>query len=108
MAEKEEKNKLIKVIKEHNSSFKHKIWYTKHYGSAFSRVGVPDFLLCYRGKFIAIEMKAPKKSPTKVQESTLCGIIEAGGIAAWFDSGKDAVEWLLNRVQNIDEIVDNG
>ena len=38
-----------------------------------------DFLVCYRGYFIAIEAKAPGKMPTKFQELTMEKIRKAGG-----------------------------
>lgn len=45
------------------------------------RHGVPDILICLRGKFIAIELKRDGKMPTKLQELKLEKIRRAGGIA---------------------------
>ena len=45
-----------------------------------------DFLICYKGKFIAIETKAPGKKPTKFQELTLREIEGAAGIVKIIDS----------------------
>jgi len=42
---------------------------------------VPDFLICNRGGFIAIEAKAGKGKTTALQESHLAKIRDAGGIA---------------------------
>jgi hypothetical protein len=39
-----------------------------------------DFLLCVRGKFIAIETKAPGKKLTPLQETTKAQIEAAGGL----------------------------
>ena len=42
-------------------------------------VGIPDFLICYRGWFIAIELKREGKFLNKIQEYILEKIKEAGG-----------------------------
>lgn len=47
------------------------------YGTA----GLPDVLCCYRGKYVAFEVKTPTGKLTKLQEVTLRRISEAGGIA---------------------------
>jgi len=48
--------------------------------------GIPDFIVCVGGKFVAIEAKAPGKHPTKLQMRTLGKIFEAGGLPAVIDS----------------------
>lgn len=70
------------------------IYFIKHYGCAYSRVGVPDFLICLEGKFVGVEMKDRGKKPTVRQEIELNKIRELGGIAAWFDNAEDAINWL--------------
>jgi hypothetical protein len=45
-----------------------------------------DCLACVRGRFVAIETKAPGKTPTPLQETTLTKIAEAGGWALVIDS----------------------
>lgn len=44
--------------------------------------GLPalDYLLCVAGHFVAIETKAPGKSPTPRQEATIAAIRAAGGL----------------------------
>ena len=44
------------------------------------RSGVPDFLICHRGYFIAIEVKTPKGSVSRLQHYTLEKIKGASGI----------------------------
>jgi hypothetical protein len=48
-----------------------------------------DTLLCYRGKFIAIEAKAPGKEPTPRQRFTTREILAAGGKVFRFDGTAD-------------------
>ena len=51
-----------------------------------SRNGTPDLLCCYKGRFIAIEVKRPGEKPTVLQNAKLEKIREAGGVAVWVDS----------------------
>ena len=56
-------------------------WYVTPIASAYSRAGVPDYIACHQGRFIAIECKAGKGKTTKLQERELANIKAAGGIA---------------------------
>ena len=46
-----------------------------------SRVGCPDLLVCWRGLFVALEVKVPGNPPTKAQLRQMALIREAGGAA---------------------------
>ena len=48
---------------------------------AVNRAGVPDILACIGGKFVAIEVKRPKKEATPLQFHHMQRIREAGGVA---------------------------
>jgi hypothetical protein len=52
-----------------------------HYWKASDRVhpGVSDIICCYRGCFVAIELKSATGRPTKKQESFIVDTIVAGG-----------------------------
>jgi pantoate kinase len=50
-------------------------------GTGYGNSGVPDFLVCHQGEFIAIEAKAGKGKTTALQESHLAKIRTAGGTA---------------------------
>lgn len=54
----------------------------KIHGGIYSQ-GIPDLLACYRGFFIAFEVKTPenKKGATKLQQYNLKAIRRAGGYA---------------------------
>jgi hypothetical protein len=47
--------------------------------------GTPDFLVCYRGRFVGIECKAGKNVPTALQLAALDRITGAGGLALVID-----------------------
>lgn len=47
----------------------------------FGASGVPDIIVCHRGRFIAIECKAGTNKPTKLQQKNIDDIIANGGVA---------------------------
>lgn len=56
-------------------------YYAMPIGSGYGNAGVPDFLICHRGRFIAVEAKAGNNKPTALQESHMENIRNKGGIA---------------------------
>ena len=54
---------------------------TGGYGSS----GVPDFLVCYEGRFIGIECKANGNTPTALQMKNLRDIESCEGVALVVD-----------------------
>lgn len=54
-------------------------WYCTPLGAGYGRAGVPDFIVCHRGKFVAIECKAGKGKTTAPQDRELAAIGGAGG-----------------------------
>lgn len=63
------------------------VWYCMPMGTGFGSSGVPDFLCCQGGQFIAIETKAPgkRRNTTVLQDRQLAAIGEAGGRAVVID-----------------------
>jgi len=78
-------------------------YYAMPIGTGYGNAGVPDFLICLNGSFIAIEAKAGKGKTTALQEKNLRLIREAGGCALIvnednIDDLKDKLEsWVRNR-----------
>ena len=64
-----------------------------------NRKGIPDIIACYKGIFLAIEVKTPDKlnNTTKLQEFNLRKISEAGGYSL-VASEVDQVEAILARI----------
>jgi pantoate kinase len=56
-------------------------YYAMPIGTGYGNSGVPDFLICSGGRFIAVEAKAGDNQPTALQESHLQKIRAKGGIA---------------------------
>lgn len=58
------------------------MWFVSPRGGPFGKAGCPDWLICWMGVFIAIEVKSEEGAPTPLQISQLKQIKAAGGIAA--------------------------
>jgi len=67
------KAKIKAVLRTHN------IYYAMPIGTGYGNSGVPDFLCCINGHFVAIEAKAGKEQPTALQLKNLQAIKTAGG-----------------------------
>lgn len=67
------------------------VWFFKVFGNGIQVGGIPDFIICYRGRFVAIELKRPDGQGRleKRQEAQLRRICEAGGVAVVIDSFDD-------------------
>ncbi len=63
-------------------------WYFKPYMAGFGKGGVPDIIVCFKGKFIAIEVKREGKNPTPLQERQMEEIRQAGGKTIWGTASK--------------------
>lgn len=66
------KNQVIKYLKTLEGC-----WYYKSSDRFTS--GIPDLLICFRGHFVALELKAPKGKVSKLQSHTLAAIGDAKG-----------------------------
>ena len=64
------------------------IWYFMPAANGFGKAGIPDFIACYEGRFVAIETKAPGKidNLTENQKARIEEIRRAGGVAVVVDS----------------------
>ena len=57
------------------------VYYAMPIGTGYGNSGVPDFLCCVRGRFLAIEAKAGKGKTTALQDKNIKQIIASGGLA---------------------------
>ena len=75
---------------------KYGVYYAMPIGTGFGNSGVPDFLCCVGGKFLAIEAKAGAGKTSALQEKHLREIKEAGGsTAVIYETNIDDLEnWL--------------
>ena len=68
--------------------------------TGFGRSGVPDIIVCYKGKFIGIECKAGKGKLTALQEYNIEQIKRNQGLAIVIYEGN--IEELLALVKEIE------
>ncbi len=94
MIEKQVKSEVKKILKEFD------VWWYMPVPTGFSRAGVPDFIVCHRGRFLGIETKAPNRRGEKngglslIQMKTKQDIERAGGTFMVYDGGEDHKELL--------------
>lgn len=89
------KEKIKKILKEHGA------WYAMPMGTGYGNSGVPDFLVCLNGEFLAIEAKAGKGVPTALQEKNLRDIEKAGGRALIINEQSLELEVLEAVLENM-------
>jgi hypothetical protein len=73
----------------------------------YGRSGIPDIVVCYRGRFIGVECKAGKNQATALQEAELIKIEQAQGIAIIVNElNVVEIENLLNTIDNLQDMKD--
>jgi pantoate kinase len=85
------KSEIKKLLKEQH------VYYAMPIGSAFGNSGVPDFLCCVNGYFLAIEAKANGGKPTALQKKHLTDIDKAGGYALVVDNNN--LDYLASMIK---------
>lgn len=56
-------------------------WYFFPAQNGLGRAGIPDAIVCYHGRFLAVEFKAGYNKTTALQEREISNIHKAGGAA---------------------------
>ena len=75
------------------------VYYAMPIGTGYGNSGVPDFLCCVRGRFLAIEAKAGKGKTTALQDKNIKQIIASGGLAIVVnEDNMQELEFLLKHV----------
>ena len=94
-------DKLVKFVR---TTFRKEAWFLKVAGSAAQRSGVPDYIICIKGKFVAIETKREDGSGrASGQQKIECRRIQqAGGIAIISDDFKEIKKLLLGVYKSED------
>ena len=70
----------------------------KTHGGMYGTAGIPDVIICYRGRFVAFEVKTPSGKLTKLQENTITKIKNAKGQAFKVTSAAE-VAAILNQLE---------
>ena len=61
---------LITTIKKYLATLPETFAWKEH-GGQYGTAGIPDIIVCHRGRFIALEAKVGKNQPTKLQAVTI-------------------------------------
>ncbi len=69
-------------------------WLNFHGGDLFMPMGIPDIIGCYKGRFVALEVKRPGEQPRKLQEHTISLLRNAGAAVAVVFSREDVVKFI--------------
>lgn len=72
----------------------------KEHGGMYGTSGIPDIIACYRGRFVAFEVKTPTGKLTKLQEITMQQIIEAKGQAFKVTSAAEVAS-ILKKMEDL-------
>jgi len=73
-------------------------FFFKEHGGQYGTAGLPDIIVCYRGRFVAFEVKTPSGRPSKLQEITIQRIKAAKGQACIVRSVED-VKQILDTLE---------
>ena len=104
-------NKVKKALKSFLDSLKPEMCYYSASAGAFSVGGVSDIICCYRGCFLAIEVKAPNRRTesarglSALQLAFFKQVVSAGGAAIVFDGGLDDWNDLRNWINSVNSFV---
>jgi hypothetical protein len=67
-----------------------RLYWFKEHGGLYGSGGTPDLIVCYKGRFIALEVKTETGKATVLQEAALRKIRAAGGVAEVVRGVEDA------------------
>jgi Holliday junction resolvase len=89
------KDEAVKVIKFYGAYY----FFVPQNG--YGRSGVPDIIVCYKGRFLGVECKAGKNVATTLQQREITAIHKAGGSAmVLYEDMVPLIEW-FERNDNV-------
>ena len=101
MLEKDIVNAIMRYLKTVPGCF---AW--KEHGGPHGTAGIPDVIVCYRGRFVAFEVKTETGKLTKLQETMLTRINAAKG-NAYKVTSVDEVRRIISHLNGGTPYVDN-
>ena len=89
---------IVAAIKKYLTSLGEDVFFWKEHGGPYGTSGIPDIIICYRGRFVGMECKLPGGRLTELQKRAIAKINRAGGIARRVESVADAqsIIWLVD------------
>lgn len=74
------------------------LWYFAPVSTGHGTHGIPDFIICYFGRFIAVECKAHGMKPTPLQKLQMSMLDHAGAFVFVVDGDVTELRVLLERI----------
>lgn len=71
-----------------------RIWHYKHWQGPMGEKGISDIIGCFKGRFLAIEIKTENGKVSEYQQRFIDNVNEAGGLAFVARSIEDVIEHL--------------
>jgi intein/homing endonuclease len=100
MAEKHKsESAIVSDIKKYLKSLD-ECFFWKEHGGMYGVAGIPDIICCYKGLFLAFEVKKPDGKLTKLQEKTIKDIQAAGG-QAYVVRSVDEVKRIIQHIEEV-------
>lgn len=97
LKEKDVKLKVKELFK------KYGVWYFMPSMNGMGRAGVPDFITCIEGYFVAVETKAGKNDLTELQALEIQNIRNSGGRTLVInETNLVLLEDIIRSIKNID------
>ena len=90
---------IVAAIKRYLLTLGSDVFFWKEHGGPYGTSGIPDIIICYKGRFIGMECKLPGGRLTELQKRALAKINRAGGIVRRVESVADAME-IIQQVEN--------
>lgn len=89
----------VKKYLEQNGAYVVNVW-----GGGYQTAGVPDLIICYKSKFIALELKVNYNKASEIQKWHIEQINKSNGIGFVMRHTKNwrqDLQWLLDNVNDI-------
>ena len=63
---------IVAAIKKYLTSLGEDVFFWKEHGGPYGTSGIPDIIVCYKGRFIGMECKLPGGRLTELQKTGDC------------------------------------
>lgn len=97
MSEDNLKRKCVKIAKKIQNDYAPNFWFYCPTDRFYS--GIPDILMCWKGRWGAVELKTERGKVTPIQEHTLKTLDSAGCMTSVCRSGQEFYIFLMTLIQ---------
>jgi hypothetical protein len=81
------------------------VWFFSPAANGYGRAGIPDFICCLKGRFLAVECKAGKGALTALQDREINDIHAHGGSAVVIrEDGEQTLRTIVQAITDIEDM----